>query len=65
MQIDGKWETEIVKDPGIIAAYLRQRRTIDEEATDADDLRPSDDEGKNKRRKKRCMTSLSMIRRVD
>jgi hypothetical protein len=56
-------ETEIVRDPSIIAAYVRQRQLIDEEQTDADDLRPSDDEGKNERRRKRFVPSI-FIQRV-
>lgn len=54
LQIAGRWETEIVREPSIIAAYVRQRQLIEEEKTDADDLLPSDDEGKNERARKRC-----------
>jgi len=53
-----------VRDPGIIAAYVRQRQLIEEEKTDADDLLPSDDESKNERRKKRSVSlpySLSSL----
>ncbi|KAK4694680.1 hypothetical protein P7C70_g8694, partial [Phenoliferia sp. Uapishka_3] len=61
--IAGKWETEIVRDPGIIGAYVRQRQTIDDEHADADDLRLSDDEGKNERRKKRLKEQLEKLKR--
>lgn len=50
-----------MRDPTIIGAYVRQRQLIDEEKTDADDLLPSDDEGKNERRKKRCVFSLGSV----
>lgn len=60
-QVNGQWETEIVRDPGVIRAYVRQRQMIDDEKTDADDLRPSDDEGKNERRKKRQVVSLKLL----
>ena len=52
--INGRWETEIVRDPSVIKAYVTQRRVIDEEKLEADELLPSDDESKNERRKKRC-----------
>jgi hypothetical protein len=55
--INGRWETEIVRDPSVIKAYVTQRRVIDEEKLEADELLPSDDESKNERRKKRCVTS--------
>lgn len=55
-QINGVWETEIVREPTIIGAYVRQRQTIDEEKGDADELLLSDDEGKNERRKKRFVS---------
>lgn len=58
-QVNGKWETEIVREPTIIGAYVRQRQLIEEEKTEADDLLPSDDEGKNERHKKRCVPFLA------
>jgi len=51
--IGGKWETEIIRDPSVIKAYVHQRSVIDEENLQADELLPSDDEGKNERRRKR------------
>lgn len=51
--VAGRWETEIVKDQAVIGAYVRQRKTIDEEKQDADELLPSDDESKNERARKR------------
>jgi transcription initiation factor TFIID subunit 1 len=51
--VNGKWETEIVRDPSVIKAYVHQRSVIDEENLQADELLPSDDEGKNERRRKR------------
>ncbi|KAL8280182.1 hypothetical protein RQP46_007512 [Phenoliferia psychrophenolica] len=61
--VNGKWETEIVREPTIISAYVRQRQTIDDEQTDADDIRLSDDEGKNERRKKRLKEQLEKLKR--
>lgn len=50
-----------MREPTIIGAYVRQRQTIDDEQTDADDLRLSDDEGKNERRKKRYVLTRSFL----
>jgi len=61
--IDGEWKTEIVRDQSIINAYVRQRQMIDEEKLDADGLLPSDDEGKNERRKKRLKEQLEKLKR--
>ncbi|GAA5888299.1 hypothetical protein JCM5296_003279 [Sporobolomyces johnsonii] len=61
--INGKWETEIVRDPSVIKAYVHQRAVIDEEKLDADELLPSDDEGKNERRKKRLKEQLDKLKR--
>ncbi|KAI5476818.1 transcription initiation factor TFIID subunit 1 [Pseudohyphozyma bogoriensis] len=61
--VAGKWETEIVRDPSVIAAYVRQRQVIDDEKTDADDLLPSDDEGKNQRRMLRLKEQLEKLKR--
>ncbi|GAA5988754.1 hypothetical protein JCM11641_006528 [Rhodosporidiobolus odoratus] len=61
--IAGKWETEIVRDPSIIKAYVHQRSVIDEERLEADELLPSDDEGKNERRKKRLKEQLDKLKR--
>lgn len=59
IQIKGKWTSEIVRDPAIIGAYIRQRQLIDEDKIDADQLMPSDDAGKNEIRKKRFVPLLS------
>ncbi|GAA6024205.1 hypothetical protein JCM10207_006780 [Rhodosporidiobolus poonsookiae] len=61
--INGKWETEIIRDPSIIKAYVHQRSVIDEEKLEADELLPSDDEGKNERRKKRLKEQLEKLKR--
>ena len=63
VQIAGRWETEIVREPSIIAAYVRQRQLIEEEKLEADDLLPSDDEGKNERARKRLKEQLEKLKR--
>ncbi|GAA5849102.1 hypothetical protein JCM5353_002538 [Sporobolomyces roseus] len=61
--IAGKWETEIIRDPSVIKAYVHQRSVIDEENLQADELLPSDDEGKNERRRKRLKEQLEKLKR--
>jgi hypothetical protein len=53
LQIDGKWQTEVVRDPTVVNAYLRQRRLIDEQESSAEALMPSDDPEKNRLAKRR------------
>lgn len=52
-QVDGEWETEIVRDSAVIRAYVRRRQLLEEEATLADSLAPTGDEEKDRRAKKR------------
>jgi len=52
-QIDGVWQTEIIRDPAVIRAYVRGRQVLEEEATLADSLAPTGDIDKDKRAKKR------------
>ncbi|GAA5974601.1 hypothetical protein JCM5350_001213 [Sporobolomyces pararoseus] len=61
--VNGKWETEIIRDPSVIKAYVHQRSVIDEENLQADELLPSDDEGKNERRRKRLKEQLEKLKR--
>ncbi|GAA6041854.1 hypothetical protein JCM8097_004508 [Rhodosporidiobolus ruineniae] len=61
--VNGVWQTEIVRDPSVIKAYVHQRSVIDEEKLEADELLPSDDEGKNERRKKRLKEQLEKLKR--
>lgn len=52
-KIDGVWQTEIIRDPAVIRAYVRGRQVLEEEATLADSLAPTGDIDKDKRAKKR------------
>jgi transcription initiation factor TFIID subunit 1 len=52
-QVDGVWETEIIRDAAVIRAYVRGRQQIEEEATLADSLAPTGDADRDKRAKKR------------
>lgn len=60
--IQGKWVAEIVRDPTIIAAYLRHRKLIEEEAIDPDQLMPTDDASKNELRMKRYVPLASTFK---
>jgi transcription initiation factor TFIID subunit 1 len=52
-QVDDEWQTEIIRDPAVIRAYVRARQILEEEATLADNLAPTGDADKDKRYKKR------------
>lgn len=52
-KVDGEWQTEIIRDPAVIRAYIRARQLLEEEATMADALAPTGDTEKDKRAKKR------------
>ena len=53
VKVDGLWQTEIIRDPAVIRAYVRGRQALEEEATLADSLAPTGDADKDKRAKKR------------
>lgn len=53
IKVDGLWQTEIIRDPAVIRAYVRGRQALEEEATLADSLAPTGDADKDKRAKKR------------
>ena len=52
--VDGKWNTEIVRDAAVIRAYVRRRQIIEDETTGADTLAPTGDIDRDARAKKRC-----------
>ena len=51
-QIDGEWQTEIVRDPSVIRAYVRKRQMIEEESVPAGELMPTGDEERDRRARK-------------
>ncbi|KAJ3895525.1 TAF1 transcription initiation factor TFIID subunit TAF1 [Lentinula edodes] len=61
--VDGHWETEIVRDPAVIRAYIRNRQAIEEENTLTDSLAPTGDADKDKRAKKRIEEELARMKK--
>ncbi|KAF8224254.1 atypical/TAF1 protein kinase [Tricholoma matsutake] len=61
--IDGDWQTEIIRDPAVIRAYVRGRQAIEEEATLADSLAPTGDADKDKRAKKRLEEEIARMKK--
>jgi hypothetical protein len=51
--VAGEWETEIVREPAVINAYLNKRQIIEEEAQLTNTLAPTGDADKDARAKKR------------
>ncbi|KAJ3998572.1 TAF1 transcription initiation factor TFIID subunit TAF1 [Lentinula boryana] len=61
--VDGQWEMEIVRDPAVIRAYIRNRQAIEEENTLTDSLAPTGDADKDKRAKKRIEEELARMKK--
>ena len=61
--VDGEWETEIVRDPAVIRAYVRKRQAFEEESARADQLAPTGDEEKDKRLKKRLEEEIARMKK--
>ncbi|KAJ8083724.1 hypothetical protein PM082_002490 [Marasmius tenuissimus] len=61
--VDGKWETEIIRDPAVIRAYVRNRQAIEEENTLTDSLAPTGDVEKDKRARKRLEEELARMKK--
>jgi transcription initiation factor TFIID subunit 1, fungi type len=63
LKVDGEWETEIVRDQAVIAAYIRRRQLIEEESTKADALAPTGDAERDKRYKKRLEEEIARMKK--
>ncbi|ESK98083.1 transcription initiation factor tfiid 111 kda subunit [Moniliophthora roreri MCA 2997] len=61
--IDGQWKTEIVRDPAVIRAYIRNRQAIEEENTLTDSLAPTGDAEKDRRARKRIEEELARMKK--
>jgi len=61
--VDGKWDTEIVRDVAVINAYVRRRQLIEEESTKADALAPTGDAERDKRAKKRLEEEIARMKK--
>ncbi|KAF7307124.1 DUF3591 domain-containing protein [Mycena indigotica] len=59
----GHWQTEIIRDPAVIRAYVRSRQAIEEEATFADTLAPTGDADKDARAKKRLEEEIARMKK--
>jgi len=57
--VDDEWQTEIIRDPAVIRAYVHGRQLIEEEATLANSLAPTGDADKDKRAKKRLEEEIA------
>ncbi|KAI9570393.1 TAF1 transcription initiation factor TFIID subunit TAF1 [Boletus coccyginus] len=61
--VDDEWQTEIIRDPAVIRAYVRARLLIEEEATLADNLAPTGDADTDKRYKKRLEERIARMKK--
>jgi len=62
--VAGEWETEIVREPAVINAYLKKRQIIEEEAQLTNTLAPTGDADKDARAKKRYTCPQSLLQSV-
>ncbi|THV07607.1 hypothetical protein K435DRAFT_709654 [Dendrothele bispora CBS 962.96] len=61
--VDGEWRTEIIRDPAVIRAYVKNRQAIEEENTLTDSLAPTGDADKDRRAKKRIEEELARMKK--
>ncbi|KAI0275330.1 atypical/TAF1 protein kinase [Gloeopeniophorella convolvens] len=61
--VDGKWDTEIVRDAAVIRAYVRRRQIIEDETTGADTLAPTGDSDRDARAKKRLEEEIARMKK--
>ena len=61
--VDGEWQTEIVRDPAVIRAYVRRRQAVEEEMRTADQLAPTGDEEKDRRARKRLEEEIARMKK--
>ncbi|KAK7064030.1 putative transcription initiation factor TFIID subunit [Favolaschia claudopus] len=59
----GEWQTEIIRDPAVIRAYVRARQRLEEEQTLADSLAPTGDADKDARAKKRLEEEIARMKK--
>ncbi|KAJ7170107.1 TAF1 transcription initiation factor TFIID subunit TAF1 [Mycena filopes] len=59
----GEWQTEIIRDPAVIRAYVRARQALEEEATLVDSVAPTGDVDKDKRAKKRLEEQIARLKK--
>lgn len=53
--VNGQWETKVIRDPLVVAAYVAERREIDkDQPLMPEDLQPGDDPIKNAEQRERC-----------
>ena len=57
-QVDGAWQTEIVRDSAVITAYVRKRQQIEEELIAEEALAPTGDMDRDARARKKYVQWL-------
>jgi transcription initiation factor TFIID subunit 1, fungi type len=57
-QVDGAWQTEIVRDSAVITAYVRKRQQIEEELIAEEALAPTGDMDRDARARKKYVQIL-------
>jgi len=61
--VNGQWETKIIRDPLVVAAYVAERREIDkDQPLLPEDLQPGDDPVKNAEQRERIEQRIKLLR---
>lgn len=53
-QIDGQWHSETIRDPNVVAAYIKKKKEEELENMDLDQIKPTGDPVKDAAIKQRC-----------
>ncbi|CAK5280614.1 unnamed protein product [Mycena citricolor] len=62
-KVMGEWQTEIIRDPAVIRAYVAKRQLIEEDQTLTDSLAPTGDADKDARAKKRLEEEIARMKK--
>lgn len=60
-QIDGVWQTETIRDPNVIAAYIKKKKEEELENMDLDQIQPTGDPVKDAVIKAKCVPHIRIF----
>ena len=63
LQIDGKWKTEIIRDPRVITAYVERKRADEEAMINPEDLGITGDSATDARNAKRLNEEIARLKK--
>lgn len=63
LQIDGKWKTEIIRDPRVITAYIERKRIDEEASINPENLEVTGDSAIDARNAKRIQEEIARLKK--